>query len=221
MLGLSLSHRLEQKLEHKLNLSHEQRLRLRTHVFSLKIELIEALRAERYNPSGECPRCMHKLTHVEILSGFNRDPEDYTTKCPRCNTRFEPRLIMFGNDVRVELPFYCDCQALSKLMVIGAQTAEELSRQYPAVYRTCIVHHGSIKAAYKAINIDYPYEEISDWISKVTPFLGRLQDTEIARCAGVSVYKVRKLRHSMDIPRYTTEKAFTESMNLDDDYYDD
>ncbi|MBI5077199.1 hypothetical protein HZB94_02360 [Candidatus Falkowbacteria bacterium] len=204
-MSLGQSLRQEQKLE--MQLTQEQRLMLTQHTFSLRLALIGALRDEQYEPKARCPSCNHALTPIEIINGFNQDPRDFTTSCPKCQHRFAPSIISFGNGSSIELPFFCSAQALDQLRGKHLMTPAELSRHHPAVYRSAIVHHGTITKAFNALSVEYPFAEISDWRNKARPFLGRLSDRVIAECVEVSVKTITKMRDELGIQRYQWCKA--------------
>lgn len=211
-LRLSLGHRLRQtqSLAQTLRLTQEQRHLLIQRAVSHRLALLEALREERYEPRGDCPRCSRKLTPAEILRGFNRDPEDFTTGCTACGHRFEPKLICFGANFSLELPFFCSSQTLAQLSGKEALSPETFARAHPALYRSAIVHHGGLRRAFALVGIAYPYKEVPDWMRKVEPFLGRMPDTVIAECADVLVRRIRRLRRSLGIGRYSLRAAIDE-----------
>ena len=211
MSGFSLGMRMTQKLAQSLHLSLEQRIKMQQFSFSLRMDLIKAIRNERYEPKATCPSCAREMTPVEIINGFNHDPNDFTTACSGCGHRFEARLICFGNGVTVELPFYCGLQALEKLRGKQNLSPEQLCRRLPGVYRSAIVHHGSIRRAFEELGIRYLFEEISDWKSKAGPFLGRMPDTIIADCVDASVKVIRAMRRKLGISRYTLSKTLEEA----------
>lgn len=186
---MSLEPRMEQ--EQKPLLLQEQYL-----------ELLLALYDERYVPTGNCPQCSRKLTAKEILEGFNDNPTDYTTCCTGCNYRFEPKLICFGKAANIELPFYCPNQALHQLGKLASENPDAIKKENPAVYRSILVHHGSLKSAFKSINIDYQFDEVPEWKDKVVPFLGKMQDTVIASATGQPVHKVRQFRNHLKIKAF-------------------
>jgi len=113
-LGLSqrqapmLSQRLEQKLSQK-------------HALSLRLSLVQRLarrirgKEEDYRPKGTCPSCSRRLSPAEIVLGFNRNPIDTTTKCPKCKHRFQPMLFAGHTGSSIEMPFYCPIQTLGML----------------------------------------------------------------------------------------------------------
>lgn len=195
-----------------LVMTAQQKVLVHAHRLSLCLALIAELRGERYEPKGKCSECGREMTPIEVIRGFNQDPNDYTTACTGCGHRFAPTLVCFGEHSRVEIPFYCDIQTLAQLRLreMGNLSPQKLARKFPGVYRSAIVHHGGIRSAFKKIGIDYPFEEISDWQSKVAPFLGRLSDTMIADSAGAKVSAVRTLRKKLGIERYTAAKALAE-----------
>jgi hypothetical protein len=178
----------------------------------LRLGLITALRGERYEPRGECPKCGRKLTAVEIISGFNDDPNDFTTCCSACHCRFQPTLISFGQGSQIELPFFCDAQTLKQLRGKEELTPELFARREPAIFRACIMHHGSLRNAFQKIGIVYPHEEIPDWKKKVISFLGRMPDVMIAECVDVKVAVIQKMRAKLRIPPYSRKKALEEAI---------
>jgi hypothetical protein len=198
---------LTQHLSQSLLLTQEQRLKVSQLSFSLRLQLIQELRNERYEPQASCPKCLRDLTPVEIIKGFNQDPNDFTTCCTKCGHRFAPKLICFGNGTKIEIPFYCDVQTLSQLKGKENLQPEHLQREYSGLYRSAIIHYGCIRRAFEKIGVEYDFEEISDWKSKVTPFLGRMPDTIIADCVDASVTKIRAMRRKLGISRYTSRKA--------------
>lgn len=204
---MSFEMQLTQSLRQSLKLTQEQRLKISQLSLSLRLQLVGALRDERYEPKARCPKCLRELTPIEIIKGFNQDPNDFTTYCTKCGHRFAPKLICFGNEIQVEIPFYCGVQTLSQLRGKEEMRPEQLLKELPGAYRSAIVHYGSIKKAFEKIGIEYMFDEISDWKSKVTPFLGRMPDTIIADCVNASVAKIRAIRRKLGISRYTLHKA--------------
>lgn len=194
---MNLVFELSQKIGQEISL--EQRI---AKSFSLRLKLIKVLRGEKYHPQAECPQCHRKLKIVEILRGFNRDPKDYTTKCPHCKHRFEPNLQVILPHGSITLPFFCSVQTLDQLHGKENLFPDAFEKQYPALYRSVIVHHGNLKAAFQKIGIHYRFNENIKWEKKVKPFLGLLPDTVIAACAGISVYRIRKMRRGLEIGRY-------------------
>lgn len=209
MTTMELTSRLELKQEQRLTLSQQQLL-LNQLLLTLRLELVGVLRGESYEPKGDCPNCERKLTPSEILRGFTQDPNDFTTFCSGCGTRFEPILVCSGNERVIEIPFYCDSQTLHHLIGKETLSPEQLSHDHPGLYRSAIVHHGGIRNAFKKIGIDYPFEEISDWRNKIKAFLGRLPDVIIADCVEVSASTISYMRRKLGIPRFTRNTALAE-----------
>jgi len=193
-----------------LRLTQEQRLKLETQSINLRLELLKAIREEEYRPSATCPKCSRKLTPVEIIRGFNQDPNDYTTCCTQCGHRFEPRLICHFDSGRAELPFFCSCQTLGQMSGKEHLTPQEFAKKHPAIYRSAIVHHGGVRKAFSKIGIDYPYKEVDEWKAKIEPFLGRLPDTVIAESVDVSPSTVRRYRSKLGISCFSKQKMLEE-----------
>ncbi len=212
-MGMTMSHRLEQRQELSLTQRHAL---LQSQQLSCRLALLQVLTGDNYEPNGKCPECQRQLTPVEILKGFNQNPVDYTTRCTGCGHRFAPKLICFGNQSRIELPFYCEQQALAQLKGMEAQAPEQIAKSVPAVYRSLVFHCGNLKTAFSRLNVDYTLEKEVDWKNKIQPFLGKLADSVIAECAGITVNKVRRMRKKLGINAYSVERALEEIE--DEDY---
>lgn len=212
-MGMSFGHRLQQsvRIAQSLRLSLAQRCQMQMRALSLRLELVVALRGDRYEPKGTCPKCGRRLTPVEILRGFNQDPNDYTTRCTSCGRRFEPILVCANDYSTVEIPFFCPSQTLAQLEGMDSLAPNELLRCQPAVYHSAILHHGGLRRAFAKIGVAYAHDEIADWKEKVKSFLGRLPDTIIAECVDVPVRTIRTMRRQLGIPRFTTATALQES----------
>jgi len=210
-MSLGMSFSLRPVLSQSLRLSQEQRIKLAQSAFSLRMRLVQVLRDEKYEPKGICPECLRKMTPVEIIKGFNRNSNDFTTCCSGCGYRFEPKLICFGEASQIEIPFFCGVQALEKLRGRENFSPEDLARKLPGVYQSAIIHFGSIRRAFEKLGVQYLFEEISDWKIKVQPFLGRLRDTIIAECVDVPVSAIRVMRRKQGIPRYTLRQSLEEA----------
>ena len=201
----------ELRQEVRYEMTHEMRQELRAHIFALRMNLVGILRDEQYEPKGQCPQCDKKMTPAEIIAGFNNDPNDFTTMCPKCKCRFQSSIICFGNGTKIELPFYCDIQTTEQLRGKESLSPAEIARQYAGVYRSAIAHRGGLAQAFATIGIDYPHKEnLSGWKNKVRPFLGRMTDKIIAEVIGVSPATIRKMRKELDIPRFTMAVAAEE-----------
>ncbi|TSC67085.1 MAG: hypothetical protein G01um101472_533 [Parcubacteria group bacterium Gr01-1014_72] len=202
-LGMQLSQSPQPSQTHSLELSQAHRL-------SLRLALIGELWDERYEPQAVCPKCRRALTPTEIIGGFNQDPNDFTTECTGCCHRFPPELVCFGNASRVVLPFFCDSQTLHQLSGKERLSPKQLASEHPAIFRSAVIHHGSVRRAFERIGIRYPFEEIADWKDKVRGFLGRLPDTIIAECVDVSVKVIRLMRRELGIARFNPRLAMEE-----------
>lgn len=200
-LGLVLGHQM--KLKQEARLSAEQRLQIANQLFGLRMDLIHALRGERYQAGEACPHCDNRLSPAEIIGGFNQDPDDFSTRCVACGYRFEPRLVCFGDGTRIEVPFYCAMQVLHRLPGKEILSPEEFMKTHPAIYRSALVHHGSLRKAFAKMDIVYSFEETSGWKDKIIPFLGRLSDRAIAECVNVSAMTIGNLRRKLGIPVYS------------------
>lgn len=203
-LGLNLSQ------EQSLRLSATQRLQFQKHILKLRLSLIQELRGELYELNARCPACRRVLTAVETLAGFTTNTRDFTTCCPSCGERFQPKLIAFGNGSQIELPFFCGVQTLAQMQGKEFLRPEEFLRKTPAIYRAAIFHYGSLHSAFTEIGIEYLFNELDGWKDKVGPFLGRLPDTVIARHSNVPVSAIRAFRKKLGVSHYTARKALEE-----------
>lgn len=98
----------EQTQSQQQRLDRALRAELRqARTLSLRLQLVEAVHGERYNPEGKCPLCEGKMTAADVLRGFRDSPTDTTTQCPSCKRRFQPKLVTGGFASRAEVPFYC------------------------------------------------------------------------------------------------------------------
>ncbi len=212
-MGMSMSMGMRQEQRQTMRMSLEQRAAYDDHIHGLVISLSGAVRDERYEPVGQCPICFTKMKPAEILRGFTDDPKDFTTKCPngKCQRRFAPRLICFGLGSQIELPYYCPCQVLGPLRSVSGRQPADIARELPGEYRSAIIHHGTLHNAFKQIGVDYSFPEISGWEPKAQPFLGKLPDTVIARCCGVSPAVIRRRRHAAELPTFNKWKALREA----------
>lgn len=192
-MRLSLSLRQEPRLTQTLSLNARLSLGQK---LSLRLRLIEALREESYTASAECPRCGHSLSLDEILKGFTIDPRNYTTKCPKrkCGARFEAVLVQKRAHSSISLVFYCPVQSTAQLtQEMLAHTPKKIAKLMPSVYNSCMVHFGSLKSAFRSIGMEYEFEEVANWQTRVEPFLGLISNVIIAECVGVHTSEVRSL----------------------------
>jgi hypothetical protein len=203
---------LDQALTQKVVTSPKE---IQEQKFMLKLDLLRAVPDYAYVPEGDCPAfdCGRKMTPIEIIKGFNQDPTDFTTCCPKCGHRFRPSLVarsaQDGSIVRTS--FYCSTQTLSLLQGKEYLSPEDLEQDHQGVYRSAIAHFGGLRQAFAKNGVSYHYQEtIPDWREKVRPCLGMMKDTEIARIFIVSVYSVRKLRKELKIPRCINSEVWYE-----------
>lgn len=196
-MGMSMS--CSQRVETTQRMSAELRLDLQ---LSLRLELLEAIYGEQYHPTGDCPSCNRKMTKVEILKGFRNDPTDFTTKCTDCGHRFQPKLIARTAASSVEMPFFCADQTLAQLCGKEEMSVEQLELSYLGVYRSALVHFGSLAAAFARNGVSYAREAMEHWKAKVHGFLGKLTDKLIAECVSAPVKEVRAYRRELQIPCY-------------------
>ena len=197
-MSMSTSMKMEASQKMSMRLTTEMRQGI---ILGQKLALIQVLALTRYSPAGKCPTCSCILTPVEILRGFNDDPTDYTTCCPKCNCRFKPILRYFFSDGQAELPFYCEVQLLDQLRKADllSRPPKEISREHPAIYHSAIVHCGTLKVAFRKIKLDYQFDERKGWEEKIISFLGQMPDTIIADCVGASSSKIGRIRRKRKI----------------------
>lgn len=208
-----MSFRPTLRQEQRLTMAQRHAVELR--MSQLHLELLNVIRDERYEPQARCPKCSRIMTVPDILRGFNRDPHDLTTECPKCHTRFESRLVCgqrFG--VNVEMVFFCPTQTLFHLQGLEALDPETLLTKHQAVARSAIVHFGSLRNAFGRNNVAYAFEEKLDWSDKVVPFLGQLPDSSIASAVNVSRSAIRRLRIKHDVPA-CTKRAVLEEIEIE------
>ncbi|MEI7742078.1 MAG: hypothetical protein WCJ29_06335 [bacterium] len=214
-MSMGFSHRMEARQAHRMEMRHamtsEQRFEM---AMRAQMMMIEALRGEQYSlDQNSCPKCGHKLTAQEVLAGFRNDAADLTTKCPICETRFCPDLVAkLGHGSSVYVSFYCAMQTTARLHGLEMLPPDQIAHLHSSVYRSAIVHFGTMKAAFARVGIEYSYVELPEWQVKVLPYLGKVPDTLVAKVSGVKVQEVRKLRRETGISAYTWEKfrAFME-----------
>ncbi|TSC79128.1 MAG: hypothetical protein G01um101425_765 [Candidatus Peregrinibacteria bacterium Gr01-1014_25] len=209
-MSMSMGMRTEQRHEQRQEQRQEMGMRQAAQM-TMRVALIQAIHGEKFNPRARCT-CGHDLRPIEILRGFRADPDDYTTQCPKCKRRFTAKLIATGRASDVELPFYCASQTLARLRHIAALPSDEFCKQHPAEYRSAIFHFGNIRTAYQKSGGDYPYDPVQDWQDKVTPFLGKAPDTQIALVVSQPVGVIRTMRKNLHIPRY--RKGNEESLGM-------
>jgi len=210
-MNISQGHRFEQILMNELRLTHEQRLVLQSKQLQLRLWLLEVLRKEKYTPVAGCPVCGFSLNHLQIMHGFNNDVNDVTTGCPKCKARFRPALIYKGTAVSVELTFYCPAQTLDRIGIHVSRSPDDFCQKDASLYRSAITHFGTLRAAFAKISMRYEFDEVTEWKTKVQPFLGKMPDTVIADFCGAPVSAVSKLRKFLGIQKYSVCSALMEN----------
>lgn len=203
MGSLSLSFSQTQRHKPLQRLSVAQRHEIKQEMLMNRLGLIGEVHGGNYRPSARCPGCYRDLIPLEIIQGFSTDPMDYTTRCTKCNKRFEPKLVWYSSDaVKLELSFYCDVQVLAQLRGLEQMTPDQIRQQSPAIYHSVRVHHGNFRRAFAKIEIQYAYEDVPGWQEKIQSYLGKLPDTVIAEVVDVSVRKIRQLRVAAGISMF-------------------
>lgn len=191
-------------------LTRMQQAQVQAQSLRLRMSLIMELHGEQYEPKAECPRCKRELTAVEIIAGFNQDTQDFTTCCTCCGERFSPKLVCFRDGSSIQLPFFCGVQTLAQMRGKELLSPEQFLRDAPAIYRSAIVHYGSLRSAFGEIGIQYAFEDMNDWKNKIIPFIGRLPDTVIAKHVNVSARIISGIRRKLGVLRYSARKALDE-----------
>ncbi len=211
---MNIGMRMVQRQVQKQELTLQQRqIIVQSQALSLRLDLIGAINnGERYRPDAQCPACSRVLTPLEIMQGFNTDPNDFTTACSGCGMRFAPKLVWSNAAARIEMPFYCDIQTQNQLKSLAHLSPEELQAKHQPIYHSAIAHHGLVGNAFKAMGMDYPFEEQADVRQRIAPFLGKLPDTVISDVSGISVSKVRRMRKTAGIAPCTYQ-SMLESHN--------
>lgn len=199
MMSMGFRHRQELRQEISLRQLQEQRL---SHKISLRLEMIRAFRGERYKVKAACPNCGYLLSVAQVIKGFNRDPQDTTTKCPRCKQRFSAHLYQSNSYVSMTLVFLCPVQTLEQLKGLSDLRPDQIKEKHLTAYTSAIFHFGNLTEAFKQLKVNYRKKEQIDWKQKIVRYLGQTSDVEIARCAGISVSTIRRLRRKLKIGRF-------------------
>ena len=209
MMSLTLSHRVEQRITQRLTQS--QGLAIDIAQLQLRRDLTDTIHGEEYKPRAECLKCGYQLTDLEIMKGFNDDPRDYTTCCPKCNDRFEPALVHKTVSGSVQRAFYCPLQTLDRLRDLVQTPLEELmGNKHASVYYSAIAHFGGIKQAFKRLGLTYAFASDLDWKKAIGPFLGKMADSVIAEIVGSSSSAIRRLRQRAGAPAYNRRREAAE-----------
>ena len=206
-MSMGFSQEMRQRQEVVQALTFEQRLENSNAILQMRLNLITELQGLEFSIQATCPKCGRVLSPAEVLRGFNRDPQDYNTTCPRCRHRFGAELINKSAASNMSVPFLCPAQTLVALDIRGHLTPGALQKGSPAVFYSAIANFGSIETAFKEAGINYQFAKQLDWKTKVITFLGRLPDTEIARCVSVSTGTIRRLRKANGISPFDSREA--------------
>ncbi len=206
-MGMTQSLKPEMSLRQTLKAEQRQEM-VASMTLSIRLELVAALHngpngTTTIRPMASCVHCGRNLTPLEIIKGFNNDPNDFSTACTGCKRRFDPTLVWHDNVGSIELPFYCNMQTQSRLAGLETLSPVDFKAKEPALYHSAIVHNGTLKAAFQRLNIEYSFVEITDPAIKVKQFLGRLPDTIIAEVSGLKLAVVRRLRKKYRIKACT------------------
>lgn len=199
-MSMSMNQRQEHRMEQKAIPLQRQMA-----MMSARQAILEAIHGERYRPNAVCPACSYRLTLEEALRGFRDDPDDISTRCPKCAHRFIAALVA-GGAIRVEVRFLCRAQTLARLEDNADSSPDELRKDDPSTFQSALLHFGGIRAAFAAIDLAYAFEEVHGWEDKINGFLGKVPDVLIAECVGKPVQAVRKLRRSLKIAGYKRPK---------------
>jgi hypothetical protein len=211
-MGIGFSLQPTQRLEMTMLQRH---MLIQTHILTMRLELILAIIGIRYRPEAKCPKCGREMTPLEILKGFNPDPNDLTTACTACHCRFAPKLVWVGQAGRVEMPFYCDMQTQARMVGLENLSPDELRKQHPVVYHSAIAHHGLLKSAFAVMGVDYRFNEVADTKLKIVPFLGKIPDAIIAELSGFKLATVRRMRRAARISACTQRAMLEEAQEVD------
>jgi hypothetical protein len=209
-MSMEIGFSLRQSVRVETRISVTQRIAIKTELLQLRLEVVEAIHGETYNPKGDCPNCGRVLTGLEILAGFNTNPADVNTTCPKCKTRFPPILHRKNLAGSIEFPFYCAVQTLDRLPPLRDLPLEEFRLKQAPVYHSALVHFGGLKQAFRRIGLVYAFEAETEWRTRIIPFLGRLPDAMLARIVGGSTRQIRKMRRARDIPTFSRRKRAEE-----------
>lgn len=187
--------------EQKFSIENERKLK--GLVFDRRLDLLASVRNEKpMKIQANCPKCSYECKPIEILEGFNNDPEDTRTTCFVCGHRFESNVKFFTKGKLLTRPFYCNCQVLHKMGGLEVYSPIEYANKYDKIYRSALIHFGTLKAGYQKIKKEYNFEEVRQWENKIGPFLGKLPDQDIADIVGIYVNKVELLRKELNIKSF-------------------
>ncbi|MEI6288619.1 MAG: hypothetical protein WCP18_03535 [bacterium] len=203
-LGNYHVHNQEQLLTQKQKQQQRQKQKLAQRI-SLRLDIIQEFRGEQFRVEAICPKCHCNLTIVQVIKGFNRDPHDTTTGCPKCEERFQSHLYQSNSYSRTTIEFLCPAQTLDQLRRLPIFFPDEIKVKNFTAYSSAIFHFGNLTVAFKELGINYKKKEKIDWKQKIHRFLGQAPDSEIARCAGISFSTISRMRKKLKIGRYHFE----------------
>jgi len=206
-MGLGIGHGLHLGQEIALKISIEQK---RGYMLEMQLALSGLKSGEKLEITERCPGCNVELKPIEVLEGFSSDPTDLDTTCPHCGKKFRPKMraVRFGSRNVEHYQLYCPAQTLHALRSHCKLPPFEIERANAALYRSAILHFGTLKAAMKEARITYRFTEKMDWKVKLAPILGRVPDVMFAKYAGVSPATVGKYRRMLGIRRFTSQEIY-------------
>lgn len=151
MIGICLQVSQEVRQEMRLELTLRQRV---------LIQISEAI----ITPQGDCPRCNCKLTEKQIKAGWNCDPYDARTTCPKCGARFVASLLVskIGGRKRKQFRYLCQLQLFTALSDVLRTTGRRLLgrtflfQKQPELLFNLVRHFGAYElglAAYRESKI--------------------------------------------------------------------
>lgn len=172
----------------------------------LRASLSNALASEVCAPYAYCLRCHRPLGFDEIGQGFSADPLDTTIRCPReiCGGPVSAILRRhLAPAAHVETEFYGPRQTIAKLTAEHASLEPTRMRAaHASLYYSAIFHFKTLDRAFARAKIPHPHPVVHDWERTVVDYLGKVPDSYIAQCAGVSVKRIRALRNARCIAPY-------------------
>ncbi|HEY4511609.1 MAG TPA: hypothetical protein VJH55_02090 [Candidatus Paceibacterota bacterium] len=202
--GTRLSQRCGIRLVQRQALTLEQKHLLRqTHIsdgndrYLFYLGLMSTVHGHKMSPSARCPKCVKGLSVAEIILGFKRDLNDFTTECPRCKTRFEATNLLDKRTGK-EAAFWCRDQTIERLPGKEHLSPMEFKEQHPHIYFSALFWFGSLLNAFRQRKIEYR-KEMGDWMTKARFCLGQIPDQDVASIFGVKKLEVTVLRKQFRI----------------------
>lgn len=166
-----------------------------------RVILISALHSPKYTIKAICGECRMSISLPNILHGFGSNPDDNTIQCSRCNARVWPTLRTSYSFAYGKMPFFGKEQVLKELSgaYLELYDPDTLCSKQPAVYRSALIHFGSLRRAFSRINVEYRQGPVRDWESRLAVFLGCVSPVVIAGIANVTVSDVKIACKTMGI----------------------